>query len=80
MLVLLSVTAAGAAAQEPQARGANLAVYQQKAAVNAACLQLHGKLIYGSGAPQCQLPKVVSGGALPTRQVLGRLAPITAKH
>ena len=80
VLTLLSVAAVGAAAQESGARGANLAAYRQKAAINGACLRLHGKLVYGIGAPQCQLPKVVSGGAAPTRMVPGKPLPVTTRR
>jgi hypothetical protein len=72
LLALLAVGGTAAAG--------DLQTYRLKAAISANCAQLHGTVIYGKSGPQCNLPKAVNKSAPLTKEVQGKLAPLTARH
>jgi hypothetical protein len=81
LLAMLCVTATGAAqAADNNDKGANLQTYRQRAAVAGVCPQLGGKILHGAQGPQCQLPKVVKGGAAQTREVVGKPSPLSSRR
>jgi hypothetical protein len=80
VLAVLSIPAVAAAEDAPTRKGADLEAYRLKAATDTLCRQMGGKVSYATAKPQCEPPKVVSGGASQSRETVGRPAPLSARH